>query len=277
MTRCAYTDARRVQTVGSIAANQRLSFLGGLRRGARGKPLGVARELGHVRGGTEEVGVSLVRIGRRIRFIHGFSVYRIICAAVNRRVPSKGRKTASTAEVVLFAIVNVHKARSRLNRVLEHTDPAAVAYLTLTGLRSAGTIHEGYYCEASQNDCHHCYKNEKIWRLSFLPRQLAFLPSSTIKHTRQKRGVHYYRRQLHLQLELAPSCSSIELVIWRPCGQQTITRPRDNARSNSDPGIKLRICWLQRLVDLVRRDRLAALNPVYEILQLRLPVHVVHQ
>jgi hypothetical protein len=40
---------------------------------------------------------------------------------------------------------------------------------------------------------------------------------------------------------------------------------------------QLRICWLQCLIDLVRRDRLATLNPVYEILQLRLPVHVAHQ
>src|SRR5262249_8335792 len=135
--------------------NMRLSSPGGLRRCDCGKLFGIARELSHVRGGTEEVGAPLVRVSRRIRLVHGFSVYWIGCVAVNRRVPLKVRETASTAEVVLLSAVNICKAGFCLNRVLQHADPTAIVDRTLPSLRIACVMYQGWHCQTGQNNRHH--------------------------------------------------------------------------------------------------------------------------
>lgn len=60
-----------------------------------------------------------------------------------------------------------------------------------------------------------------------------------------------------------------------PVRQSTTRPPHDALVWSSIP--ELRIGRLQNLVDLVRGHLLTALDPIYQILQLRLLVHIAHQ
>ena|SRR5712692_5618752 len=93
-----------------------------------------------------------------------------------RRVALKGCEAASTAEIVLLAMVNVGEAGSRLNRVLQHADPAAISYPTLAGLGIAGVMYKRGHRETAHNEHHHQHEYIKIHWLILLSRQFAFLP-----------------------------------------------------------------------------------------------------
>jgi hypothetical protein len=85
-----------------------------------------------------------------ICLIHGFAIYRIDSMAVSLRVLTKARETTRTTKVVLLALVNVWQTGTRLNRVLEHANPAAIGYKTLSCLGVGGMMDQCGRCRAAK-------------------------------------------------------------------------------------------------------------------------------